>query len=83
MARAATNSTRHLHHRAFTAVGSLVVSSMTEAKPVKEAPGVERGGGRGIDRQGETFRFVSPALAAAQVPPESVDLKTPLPFVRA
>jgi hypothetical protein len=41
MAPTATNSTGHLHHRASTAVGSLVISSMTEAKPVKEAPGVD------------------------------------------
>ena len=51
--------------------------------PAAIRPGVERGGGRGIDRQGVDVRFVSPVLAAAQVPPESVDLKTPPPFVPA
>jgi hypothetical protein len=35
------NSTGHLDYRGSTAVGSFVVSSMTEAKPVKAALGVE------------------------------------------
>ena len=52
--------------------------------PAAVRPGVERGGGRGIDRQGEDVQVVvSPVLAAAQVPPESVDLKTPPPYVPA